>query len=230
MRRLNTGFALHFNQRHNRIGYLFQDRFRSRLVGDTEDLRILLRYVLLNPLRGGLVGSLRDLERHPWCGYAPLLGLRPPHPFESVGRALALFGDAPVEARRRLRSWMSMGIASPDVERDDAGAPPASSMPSEDPAAAPSIRARGHGSLDPLIGVVCRHFCVTSEELARGARSDRVSRARAVVAFFAVVVWQIPASRVAGRLGVSTQAVCQALGRGARVAREEDLSPPREET
>jgi REP element-mobilizing transposase RayT len=55
MRRLNTGYARGFNLRHRRTGYLFQNRFRSILVEDDPYLRVLLRYVHLNPLRAGLV-------------------------------------------------------------------------------------------------------------------------------------------------------------------------------
>jgi len=39
MRRIHTGFAVRFNLRYGRSGYLFQSRFGSRLVRDEAGLR-----------------------------------------------------------------------------------------------------------------------------------------------------------------------------------------------
>ena len=38
MARLGTGYARRFNERHGRVGHLFQNRFRSRCVVDDADL------------------------------------------------------------------------------------------------------------------------------------------------------------------------------------------------
>ena len=76
MRRLNTGYARAFNLRHRRRGYLFQDRFRSILVEDDGYLRVVLRYIHLNPIRGKLVSSLDALARHPWTGHSRLMGFQ----------------------------------------------------------------------------------------------------------------------------------------------------------
>jgi REP element-mobilizing transposase RayT len=233
MRRLNTGFALRFNQRHERVGYLFQNRFKSRVVAESEDLRVLLRYVHLNPLRAGMVDDLAQLERYRWSSYPALLGHRAPFEFESVDRALALFGDDPEQARRTLRSWMG-------AEAFGEGAP--SNAAAHPQGAAPGIafgeggclsgtgsvmREIAMGSLDELVDRVTRHFGVAPGDLTRGGRCAPTSRARAVIAFIAVARWRMPAKRVAAALGVSTQAVCQALERGARLAAEEALADPR---
>lgn len=81
LRRIHTGFAVRFNLRYGRTGYLFQNRFGSRLVRDDTGLQVVIRYVLRNPLEGGLVRDLTALEHYPWCGYGALLGLRPALPF-----------------------------------------------------------------------------------------------------------------------------------------------------
>ncbi len=100
MARLNTGYARSFNLRHARTGYLFQNRFKSRLLEDEQDLMGLVLYVHRNPLGAGLVDSIEALERDPWCGHGALVGIRPPRLFESVTAALALFADRTEEARR----------------------------------------------------------------------------------------------------------------------------------
>jgi REP element-mobilizing transposase RayT len=65
MRRLNTGYARAFNLRHRRSGYLFQGRFPSILVEDDGYLRVVPRYIRLNPIRGKLLSSLDALARPP---------------------------------------------------------------------------------------------------------------------------------------------------------------------
>jgi REP element-mobilizing transposase RayT len=102
MRRIQTGFAMRFNGRARRAGYLFQGRFGSRIVRDDEDLLRTIAYVLRNPLAAGAVEDLEALARDPWCSFAALMGRRDPLPFESPARALELLGATPEIARRRL--------------------------------------------------------------------------------------------------------------------------------
>ena len=63
MHRLNGRYAQAFNERHDRHGHLFGDRFVSRVVGDEDYLRDLCRYVARNPVRAGLCDDVADW---PW--------------------------------------------------------------------------------------------------------------------------------------------------------------------
>jgi REP element-mobilizing transposase RayT len=225
MHRLQTGFAIRFNQRHERVGYLFQNRFRSRLVSDADDLRNLMRYVHLNPLRAGIVADLDALGRHPWTGHAALVGARRPFDFEDVGRMLEPFGSDPAVARRRLVEWMTLAAHVPGREAPTREAPPR--VPPARPLPAAGSRASSRISFDDVIERVCRHFSTSTLELARGARG-RTAKARAVIAYVGVVELRLPIVRVAERLGVSSQAIGRALERGARIASEEGPVIPRE--
>ena len=73
MRRLLTGYAVTFNLRHNRSGHLFQNRYKSIVCDEEDYLLELVRYIHLNPLRAGVVKTLEDLDRYPWCGHSVLL-------------------------------------------------------------------------------------------------------------------------------------------------------------
>jgi hypothetical protein len=109
MARLNTGYARSFNLRHRRRGYLFQNRFRSRIVWSEADLIAVVGYLCRNPLDAGIVGSVRELARWPWSGLSALMGTRVPRPFEAVGATLALFGDDTETARCNLLQHVSHG-------------------------------------------------------------------------------------------------------------------------
>lgn len=221
MSRLNTSYAVRFNRRHDRVGYLFQNRFKSRLVSGDDDLQGLLRYVHLNPVRGGLVADLASLDRYAWTSHGALMGRRRAWPYEDVTGALSLFAADPSAARRRLRSWMEEGLRDDPTKRDgvepgSAGRSPAS--PARHRTPAPERR-----DFDALVDAVCRHFCATRGDLVRGARHARASNARAVICHVAIVRWRLPSAQVARAVGVSAAAVSQALGRGGDLSRELDL-------
>lgn len=71
MQRLQTGYATAFNVRHERIGHLYQARYRSILCMDAAYLAVLIRYIHQNPVRAGLVAAAGDW---PWSSYRQIEG------------------------------------------------------------------------------------------------------------------------------------------------------------
>jgi len=68
------GYASSYNRRHNRCGYVFQNRYKSILCDADNYLLELVRYIHLNPLRAGIVANLKSLDFYPWTGHAGLMG------------------------------------------------------------------------------------------------------------------------------------------------------------
>jgi len=54
MRKLLTGYAISYNRRHKRHGYLFQNRYKSIVCEEDSYLLELVRYIHLNPIRAGV--------------------------------------------------------------------------------------------------------------------------------------------------------------------------------
>lgn len=73
MRCLLTAFSMYFNERHGRVGHLFQNRYMSRVISKDSYLREAIRYVHLNPIRAGLVQSLEELDVYPWTGHCQIM-------------------------------------------------------------------------------------------------------------------------------------------------------------
>jgi REP element-mobilizing transposase RayT len=71
---LNETWAQHFNWRHDRVGHLFQGRFKGILVERETHLLELVRYIVLNPVRCGAVAYAADYE---WSNYRATAGLEP---------------------------------------------------------------------------------------------------------------------------------------------------------
>ena len=69
MRKLLTGYVVHFNRRHKRYGHLFQNRYKSIVCQEDVYLLELVRYIHLNLLRAGEVRSIEELNKSPWSGH-----------------------------------------------------------------------------------------------------------------------------------------------------------------
>jgi len=66
MRRLGSAYAYWYNQKYNRVGYLFQGRFRSEPVDTDSYFLIALRYIHQNPVKAGISRNCGD---YPWTSY-----------------------------------------------------------------------------------------------------------------------------------------------------------------
>ncbi|WP_432663375.1 transposase [Wukongibacter baidiensis] len=66
MRRIGGSYVYWYNRKYDRIGNLFQDRFKSEPVEDDAYLLTVHRYIHQNPIKAGLVNSL---EEYKWSSY-----------------------------------------------------------------------------------------------------------------------------------------------------------------
>lgn len=108
MRGLLTGYALYFNRRHKRSGYLYQGRYKSILCQEDAYLLELVRYVHLNPLRGRLVKDLKALDRYPWSGHSVIMG-KNRISWQETEAVLSLFGQRQHEAVARYLEFIKDG-------------------------------------------------------------------------------------------------------------------------
>jgi REP element-mobilizing transposase RayT len=62
MRRICGSYVYWYNWKYQRIGNLFQDRFKSEIVDTDSYFLTALRYIHQNPLKAGLVKSVADYQ------------------------------------------------------------------------------------------------------------------------------------------------------------------------
>ncbi len=74
MRKLLTWYAQYYNRLHKRSGHLFENRYKSILCEEETYLLALIRYIHLNPMRAGIVGTLEELDEYPWSGHSAIIG------------------------------------------------------------------------------------------------------------------------------------------------------------
>lgn len=198
MRRLATGYAVYFNNRHRRIGHVFHNRFLSSVVDTDAYLAAAVAYVHRNPVEAKLV-LLDDLAAYAWCGHGAVVGARPPHAFEAAAMTLALFERDPAAAHaavanaRRVpapRDWKPRLPGPTRAPADFQGA-------NFDAIAAHAARAAGSS-----VG-----------ELLSRSRTRAAVRAREMLARAAVQELGMSLTAVGRRLGVSQPAVSKMLRR-----------------
>src|SRR3954454_6778519 len=100
---LNFRYAQRFNERHDRIRHLFQDRFGARAVEGDEHFENVCEYVLNNPVRAGLCAELGDWR---WSGGELLGDLR--------GR---VYGRERRRPRAERRGLAAAAVQEPITER-----------------------------------------------------------------------------------------------------------------
>ena len=116
MRRILTGYALGYNRRHKRVGYLYQGRYKSIVCEEEAYLLELVRYIHLNPLRVGVVKTLEELDKYQWSGHSVIMG-RQKTDWQDTEEILSRFGKTKSEARRKYREFVREGIKQGKRER-----------------------------------------------------------------------------------------------------------------
>jgi putative transposase len=119
MRQLNGVYSQNFNRRHERPGHVLEGRFHAQVVDKDAYLREVCRYIVLNPVRGGLVVHPREW---PWSSYRATAGHAPAPPFLTVDWVLSLAGStARSEAERRYRQFVDAGLSEMSTSLEPVG-------------------------------------------------------------------------------------------------------------
>lgn len=201
MRRLLTGYAVNFNLRHHRCGHLFQNRYKSLVCEEETYLVELVRYIHLNPLRAGIVGTLDALDAYCWCGHAPLVG-KGELPGQVTGEVLSRFGQSIDNARRNYRRFVEEGVAL--GRRNDLVGLGRQKAPHGEEGTSRDLRVLGSGdfaeellrqteevppipkvALETIIESVCGALDLSSEDVLSPARSPRIAQARSLICHLA---------------------------------------------
>src|SRR3989344_1043630 len=103
MQKFGTGYTLYFNQKHSRVGPLFQGRFKAVLISEHKHILYLPHYIHLNPLdltspqwREGSIknhnNAMKFLETYRWSSLLDYLGQKNFPSLTSRAFLLELFG------------------------------------------------------------------------------------------------------------------------------------------
>jgi putative transposase len=100
---LNSAYVNWFNRTYNRVGHLYQGRFRGILVEKESHFHELLRYVVLNPVRAKMVERPEDYR---WSSYRATAGLAVAPDWLDLGSVLPLFDQDRETAQASYRQFV----------------------------------------------------------------------------------------------------------------------------
>lgn len=66
LKRANIRFAVRYHKKHNSVGHVFQDRFKSEPIETEEYLMLVTRYIHNNPVKAKMVENAADYK---WSSY-----------------------------------------------------------------------------------------------------------------------------------------------------------------
>lgn len=66
MKRINVSYVYYFNKKYDRVGHLFQDRFKSEAIENEKYLLAAVRYIHNNPIKAKLATQLHEYK---WSSY-----------------------------------------------------------------------------------------------------------------------------------------------------------------
>jgi REP element-mobilizing transposase RayT len=184
MLNLHSFYAQQFNERHERVGHLFQGRYKAILVDKQRYLLAVVRYVHENPTRAGIVGRPEDYRwssaRAVWKGTGP--------EWLDLGRLFAFLGGSFENALARYRTLMR-GDGIPIVEEP----PKETAFQGSADFVGPLVAGNRAGATAPIrlapgriVKVVASDLGIRLSDVRGPGQRPSPSRARGLAAYLAV--------------------------------------------
>lgn len=108
MRQLNGVYTQAFNRAHQRVGHVFQGRYKAILVEKESHLLELCRYVVLNPVRAGMVSKPDEWM---WSSYKSTAYVGKAPKYLTIEWVLEQFAEQKTTARQRYRKFVAEGLS-----------------------------------------------------------------------------------------------------------------------
>jgi REP element-mobilizing transposase RayT len=114
MRHLNGVYTQRFNKRHNKVGHLFQGRYKAILINKESHLLEVARYIVLNPVRAKLVEKPQFWK---WSSFSAT-AYGEEHPCVHVDWILSQFSDDVKNAKRQYIKFVLAGVGEDSIWKD----------------------------------------------------------------------------------------------------------------
>ncbi len=109
MRKFNITYTGYYNRRHDRVGHLYQGRYKSVLVERNEYLSVLSRYIHLNPVKIKAMKKLSEPEkikyliRYRWSSLPGFLSTRKKEWYVDYSMVLGEYGGDTYRGRKEYK-------------------------------------------------------------------------------------------------------------------------------
>jgi REP-associated tyrosine transposase len=200
MQTLLYRYTRYFNNRHRKVGHLFQGRYRAILCDKDSYLLELVRYLHLNPVRAGLA---KHVTQYPWSSHAVFLKGRDESGV-AVEEVLSYLSKRRTEAVRKYTEFVSEGGGQ--GHRDDFYEVKEQRYLGDDEFIERVEKEREkledtstvRLTIDEAVKDTLRHFGANIKETLDKKRGHEASRLRALAAYVGREVGGIKLSEMAG--------------------------------
>ena len=203
MQNLSFRYTRWVNSKYQRVGHLFQGRYKAILMDRDSYLVELVRYIHLNPVRSKLV---RQTHTYPWSGHRAYLGLGSETlPWLTTEWVLGQFGTRLGTSRKHYEAFVNEGKGEGRRDEFHGGGVIDGRVLGNDRFTQrvlnqPLTMAK-KVNLKELIKATCRCYEITEQSLISLGRERIPSEARSVVGWFAQKSGQLTLTEVAQRFG-----------------------------
>lgn len=115
MKRIGVSYTQYFNNKYQRVGHVFQDRFKSQIIGNETQLISCARYIHNNPVTAKLVD---DPAGYVWSSYKTYLSQRGSS-LVDVAMLLQVFSQNNSEAVKLMANFTRQRNQDQFIEWDD---------------------------------------------------------------------------------------------------------------
>ncbi len=214
------------NNRHDRVGHLFQGRYKAILVDARAYLMELIRYIHLNPVRAGMVKDIADYDESSHGAYLePERAAR----WLCVDPALKFFGPSESSARARYLDFMGQQVDEDQLDLlrkgnqqghilgDDVFVHRVMNQPDvtgvDEIPGISGISGTSDIEIETLTRLVAEKKEVAEETVFSGSRNRNASEARALIALLAVDHTHHGLNDVARYLNRDSSTLCKQVNR-----------------
>jgi putative transposase len=111
MQWIGRHYVPYFNRKYQRVGTLYQGRFKATVIDSERYLMTCSRYIELNPVRAGLVASPADFV---WSSYAHHVGTQA-DPLITDHALYWSLGNTPFQREAAYRALVEQGLSGQEV-------------------------------------------------------------------------------------------------------------------
>lgn len=244
MRRLLTSYAVYFNKKNKRNGYLFQNRYKDIVCQEEAYLLELVRYINLNPLRAGVVLDVKQLNNFKFCSHNLLIKNSKPLKWFGKDEILSLFAKTERKAIKVYQQFIFDGMDIPEKPELEGGGlkrsykntvlGPKMRVAFDDRILGESdfvveltkheekIIRRDETSIDlnNSIAKALKIFNVNEAQLISSSRLAHITNVRAVITYIGTQELGISAAAIARRLCINKSSAIRLIEKGRQITQE----------
>jgi len=183
MQNISQRYTHWFNKRHDRVGHLFQGRYKAILVDKDAYLLELIRYIHLNPVRADMVTDPSDYLLSSHAAYA---GQAQPPFWLTVDWGLGQFGETESAARAAYLHFMGQTTEGKLLEQLRHGSKEGRILGDEkfikDVLTQNGETVPAEVTISQLVDVVAHVYQISPLEMTSASRSRHLVEARAMTA------------------------------------------------